>query len=40
MPLSSGAPQPVGERDLLAIGPILLVILAAVGIAKLWRHFS
>ncbi|WP_255617698.1 hypothetical protein [Aurantimonas sp. VKM B-3413] len=32
------APQPVGEMDLLAIGPILLLVLVAIGIRKLWRH--
>jgi hypothetical protein len=34
------APQPVGEYDLMAIGPVLLVVLAIIAIRKLWRNGS
>lgn len=40
MPDVLRAPQPVGEYDLMAIGPVLLVVLVIFGIRKLWSHWS
>ena len=33
-------PQPVGEFDLMAIGPIVLIVLAILGLRKFWRTGS
>ncbi|KKN84505.1 hypothetical protein LCGC14_0287710 [marine sediment metagenome] len=40
MPEFLRAPQPVGEYDLMAIGPVLLAVLVIIGIRKLWSHWS
>ncbi|MEF2553018.1 hypothetical protein VQ042_16890 [Aurantimonas sp. A2-1-M11] len=40
MPEFIRAPQPVGEYDLMSIGPVLLVVLAIITIRKLWSNRS
>ena len=38
MPELLRAPQPVGEYDLMAIGPVLLVVLVVFAVRKLWSR--